>query len=137
MARLSGDSVTKSSLLPASAMMMFSLAWRWSSLTHALALSSDACLGSVLDYKNNAGCYTTYSLCNIVYYDGAVCISVVHGRERLVALLASRIPDLELYSCVLVEGNGLGEEGGADGRFSVVIELVLDEAQYERRLRAC
>jgi hypothetical protein len=43
MARLSGDSVTRSSLLPARAMMMFSLAWRWSSLTHAFALSSDAC----------------------------------------------------------------------------------------------
>lgn len=41
MARLSGCSVTRSSLFPASAMMMFSLAWRWSSLTHALALSRD------------------------------------------------------------------------------------------------
>ena len=43
MARLSGFSVTRSSLLPARAMMMFSFAWRWSSLTHAFALSRDAC----------------------------------------------------------------------------------------------
>jgi hypothetical protein len=42
MARLSGCSVTKSSLFPASAMTMFSFAWRWSSLTQAFALSSDA-----------------------------------------------------------------------------------------------
>lgn len=41
MARLSGCSVTRSSLFPAKAMMMFSLAWRWSSLTHAFALSRD------------------------------------------------------------------------------------------------
>lgn len=41
MARLSGCSVTRSNLFPARAMMMFSLAWRWSSLTHAFALSSD------------------------------------------------------------------------------------------------
>ena len=39
--RLSGCSVTRSSLLPARAMMMFSLAWRCSSLTHAFALSRD------------------------------------------------------------------------------------------------
>lgn len=41
-ARLSGCSATRSALLPASAMMMFSFACRCSSLTHALALSSDA-----------------------------------------------------------------------------------------------
>jgi hypothetical protein len=41
-ARLSGCSATRSALFPARAMTMFSLAWRWSSFTHALALSSDA-----------------------------------------------------------------------------------------------
>ena len=41
MARLSGWSATRSDLLPASAMMMFSLAWRWSSFTQDLALSND------------------------------------------------------------------------------------------------
>lgn len=66
-----------------------------------------------------------YSLCDIVYDDGAVCVPVVHGRQRLVALLAGGIPDLELDCCVLVEGNGLSEESGADGRFSVIIELIL------------
>ena len=72
----------------------------------------------------------TYSLCDVVDYYGTVCVSVVHGRERLVALLAGRVPDLKLYGCVLVEGNGLGEEGSADGGFSVVVELVLDKAQH-------
>jgi hypothetical protein len=43
MARLDGSSATRSSLLPARAMMMFSLAWRWSSLTQALALSREDC----------------------------------------------------------------------------------------------
>ena len=38
-ARLSGCSATRSALLPARAMMMFSLAWRWSSFTQDLALS--------------------------------------------------------------------------------------------------
>lgn len=41
MARLSGCSATRSALLPASAIIMFSLACRWSSFTHALALSND------------------------------------------------------------------------------------------------
>jgi hypothetical protein len=79
----------------------------------------------------------TYSLCNVVDYDGAVGISVVHGCQRLVALLAGRVPDLKLDCRVLVEGDGLGEEGSADGGFSVVVELVLDKAQHERRLRVC
>jgi len=73
----------------------------------------------------------TYCLCDVVYYYGAVCVPVVHGRKRLVALLAGGIPDLELYGCVLVEGDGLGEESGSDGGFSVVVELVLDKAQHE------
>jgi hypothetical protein len=64
-------------------------------------------------------------LCDIIDDDGAVCVAVVHGGERLVALLAGRVPDLELDGCVLIEGDGLGEEGGADGGFSVVVELVL------------
>lgn len=41
MARLSGCSLTRSSLLPARAMMIFSFACRCSSLTHDLALSSE------------------------------------------------------------------------------------------------
>ena len=73
-------------------------------------------------------------MCNVVYDDGAVCVSVVHWRQRLVALLSRGIPDLELDRCLLVEGDGLGEERGADGGFSVVVELVLDESQHQRRL---
>lgn len=42
-ARFDGVDVAKSSLFPARAMTIDSLAWRWSSLTHALALSSEAC----------------------------------------------------------------------------------------------
>jgi len=41
MARLSGNSLTTSTLFPANAMMMFSLACLWSSFTHDLALSND------------------------------------------------------------------------------------------------
>jgi hypothetical protein len=64
-------------------------------------------------------------LCDVVDDDGAVCVSVVHGGEGLVALLACGIPDLKLDGGVFIEGDGLGQEGGADGGFPVVVELVL------------
>lgn len=67
----------------------------------------------------------TYGLCNIVYDNRAVRIPIIHGRQTLVSLLPRRIPYLELDCCLLVEGDGLCEEGGADGGFSVVVELVL------------
>ena len=160
MARLSGDSVTRSSLLPARAMMMFSLAWRWSSFTQAFALSREAWKSRAMSVffsffpshlSRHGG--RTYSLCDVVDDYGAVCVSVVHGRERLVAFLTGGIPDFKLDGCVFIEGDGLGEEGGADGGFPVVVELILvglaaepscvcgrnmsylDEAQHERRLR--
>lgn len=66
-----------------------------------------------------------YCLCNIVDNDCTVGISVVHGSERLVAFLSCRVPYFELYGGGVVEGNGLGEEGGADGGLPVIIELVL------------
>ena len=56
-----------------------------------------------------------HGLCDVVNDDCAVCVPVVHGRQGLVALLAGGVPDLKLDCCVLVEGDGLGEEGGADG----------------------
>lgn len=62
---------------------------------------------------------STYSLCDIVDYYGAVRIPVVHGRQRLVPLLPGSVPDFKFDSRVLVEGDGLCEEGGADGGFSV------------------
>ena len=52
---------------------------------------------------------------NIVDNNGAVGVAVVHGRKRLVPLLACRVPDFELDGCVLVEGERLREEGSADG----------------------
>lgn len=67
----------------------------------------------------------TYGLCDIVDNNGAVCISVVHGRQGLVAFLSRGIPDLELYGGILVKRDGLCEEGSADGGFPVGVELVL------------
>lgn len=55
----------------------------------------------------------------------AVGVTVVHGCKRLVALLPSRIPDLKLDGGVLIEGNRLGKESGADGGFSVRVKLIL------------
>jgi hypothetical protein len=69
--------------------------------------------------------YGTYRLCDIVDDYSTVRIPVVHGRQGLVAFLSSSVPDLELDCCVLVERDCLCEEGGADGGFSVGIELVL------------
>jgi len=66
-----------------------------------------------------------YSLCDIVYDYGAVRISVVHGCQRLVALLSRSVPDLELDCRLVVQGKGLCEESGADSGLSVIIELVL------------
>lgn len=66
-----------------------------------------------------------YRLSNIIDDNGTIGIPVVHGRERLVSFLTRRVPNLELYSCVLVEGNGLGQEGSANGGLPVIIELIL------------
>jgi len=66
-----------------------------------------------------------YSLRDVVNHYCAVCVPVVHWCERLVALLAGRVPYLKLDGRSLVEGDGLGEESGADGRLPIVIELVL------------
>lgn len=70
---------------------------------------------------------------DIVDDDGAVGVAVVHGSQRLVSLLTCRVPDLKLDRGCVIEGDGLGEEGGADGGFSVVVELVLqkEECEYE------
>lgn len=72
----------------------------------------------------------SYRLGDIVDYHSAVGIPVVHGGERLVSFLACSIPYLELHRCRFIEGDSLGEESGADGRLPVVIELILDKAQY-------
>jgi hypothetical protein len=62
---------------------------------------------------------------DVVDDDGAVGVSVIHGCQRLVSFLARSIPDLELDGCGFIEGDGLGEEGGADGGLPIVVELIL------------
>ena len=66
-----------------------------------------------------------YRLRNVVYHYGTVRIPVVHGGQRLVAFLTRCVPYLEFDRSGFVECDGLGEESGADGGLSVVIELVL------------
>lgn len=68
---------------------------------------------------------STYGLRDIVYNNGTVGISVVHGGQRLVSLLAGRIPNLELDRRVLIEGDGLSEESRANGGFSEGVKLIL------------
>lgn len=72
----------------------------------------------------------TYSLCNIVDDNSAVRISVVHRGQRFVSLLTSCVPYFELDGCVLIQRNGLCQEGGADRRLSVVIKLVLRTVRF-------
>jgi len=61
----------------------------------------------------------------VVDYHSAIRVTIVHWRKGFIPLLPRRIPDFEFHGRLLVEGDGLGEEGGADGGFSVVVELVL------------
>lgn len=68
----------------------------------------------------------TYSLGDVIDHNGTVGVSIVHRSQRLISLLASSIPDFKLDRGALVEGDGLCQEGSADGRLSVIIELVLD-----------
>lgn len=56
---------------------------------------------------------------------------VVHGRQTVIPLLAGRVPDFELDGGV-VQADGLGEEGCADGRLLVLVKLALDESQDQR-----
>ena len=67
----------------------------------------------------------TYGLCDIVDDNSTVRVAIVHGCERFVPLLTSRVPYLELDGRSFIEGDSLGEEGCADCGFPVVIELIL------------
>lgn len=78
--------------------------------------------------------WESYGLSNVIDDNSAVGVAVVHGGQGLVALLTCSIPDLELDGGCVIEGDCLGEESGADGGFSVVVELVLDETEDERTL---
>ena len=64
-------------------------------------------------------------MCNIVHDNGAVGIPVVHRRERFVALLAGRIPYLKFDRGMVVQGDCLRQKSGPDGRFSIVVKLIL------------
>lgn len=75
--------------------------------------------------SGGSGVKKTHRLSDIVDNNGAVCISVVHGRERLVSLLAGGIPYLEFNGCIFVKRDGLCEECSADCGFSIIVELVL------------
>lgn len=74
---------------------------------------------------------STYGLCYVVDNNSAMSITIVHGRQRFVSFLTSGIPYFELDSCILIECDGLGEEGSANCRFAVIIELVLDKPQNQ------
>lgn len=56
-----------------------------------------------------------YSLGDVINDNGAVCISIIHGRKRLVALLSSCVPNLKFYRRILIECDGLCKESGTDG----------------------
>ena len=105
-------------------MIIFSFAWRWSSLTHDLALSSDDC-ESMSSWPARMGYVNAYRLRDVVDNDGTIRIPIIHGRQRFVPLLPRSIPYLKFHRGVLVERDGLGQKRGADGRLSVIIELVL------------
>jgi hypothetical protein len=69
--------------------------------------------------------YVPYSLRNVVYHHGAVCISVVHGCQRLVTFLSRCVPNLELDCRLIIQGECLCEESSADRGLSVIVELIL------------
>ena len=81
--------------------------------------------------------WITYGLCDVVDDDCAVGVSVVHRCEGLVSLLAGRVPYFELDGRRVVEGDGLCEEGGSDGGFSVVVELILEDVSVHSAPRSC
>jgi len=67
---------------------------------------------------------------HVVDHQRGLGVAVVHGRQRRKALLACRVPDLEF------DGAGrevafLGQEGGADGRLLVFLEVVVHKTHHE------
>lgn len=70
----------------------------------------------------------TYSLSDVIDYDGAIGIPIIHRGQRLISFLASRIPDLELDCGALIEGDGLCQEGGTDCGLAVIVELILSSS---------
>ncbi len=68
---------------------------------------------------------SAYGLSDVVNDNGTVRVPVIHRRQRLVSLLASGIPYLKLDCRIIIKSDGLGQEGGSDGRLSVIVELIL------------
>jgi hypothetical protein len=91
--------------------------------------------GCLLATRTSSETQVAYSLCDIVHHHRTICISVVHRSKRLVSLLTSRVPYLKLYGCCLVEGDGLGEEGRADGGFPIIIKLILFPDTYQHEVQ--
>ena len=48
-----------------------------------------------------------YGLCDVVDYDCAVCVAVVHWGEGFIAFLACCVPYLEFDCCTFIKGNRL------------------------------
>ena len=77
-----------------------------------------------------------YRLSDVVNNYRAVGVPVVHGCQRLISFLPRSVPYFKFYRCGVIEGDGLGKEGGTDCRFSVVVELIFDESEDEGALSA-
>ena len=56
----------------------------------------------------------THGLCDVIDYNCAICISVVHGRQRFIPLLTCSIPYLKFDRSSVIQRYGLGEESSAN-----------------------
>lgn len=81
MVRLSRCSATRSALFPARAMLMFSFACLYSSLTQAFVLSKDDC--GAISFTRFGRAAFAYGLCDIIDDDGVVGVSVVLRAKDL------------------------------------------------------
>mmetsp|Transcript_39884 Transcript_39884/g.68447 ORF Transcript_39884/g.68447 Transcript_39884/m.68447 type:complete len:228 (-) Transcript_39884:5-688(-) len=70
---------------------------------------------------------------DIVHHNRSSSPAVVHGGERVIALLAGRVPDLKL-DCGVVQSNSLREEGCANRGLLVLKELPTHKAQDQAGL---
>mmetsp|Transcript_31517 Transcript_31517/g.93641 ORF Transcript_31517/g.93641 Transcript_31517/m.93641 type:complete len:254 (-) Transcript_31517:50-811(-) len=75
-------------------------------------------------------------VCDVVHDDCCSSAPVVHGRERVVPLLAGRVPNLKLDGRV-VERDRLRQKRSADGGLLVLEELPAHKAQHKRALPDC
>lgn len=87
--------------------------------------------GFLQEPKSTTG-FKTSLVGDVVDDDGRLGPAVVHRCQRVVALLARGVPNFE-FDRRVVQANCLGEKGGADGGFLVLVELTLDEPQHQRR----